>query len=104
MLLAALCKSPGHAWNDADITELLNCRHKSLLGGDLNAKHTFWNPSGLILLNLLHINEFKISAPQCPPYNSPEGNGDVLDIVVHRNVRMSLIFWTQITHQSFSTC
>jgi hypothetical protein len=41
VLLAALCKSPGHAWNDADITELLNFRHKSLLAGDLNAKHSF---------------------------------------------------------------
>jgi hypothetical protein len=27
VLLAAVCKSPGHAWNDADITELLNFRH-----------------------------------------------------------------------------
>jgi hypothetical protein len=31
VLIAAVCKSPGNAWNDADITELLNFRHKSLL-------------------------------------------------------------------------
>jgi hypothetical protein len=35
VLLAAVCKSPGHAWNDADIIELLSFRHKSLLVGDL---------------------------------------------------------------------
>jgi hypothetical protein len=27
MLLAALCKSPGHTWNDTDVTELLNFSH-----------------------------------------------------------------------------
>jgi hypothetical protein len=39
VLLEIVCKSLGHAWNDADITELLSFRHKSLLAGDLNAKH-----------------------------------------------------------------
>jgi hypothetical protein len=43
MLLAAVYKTPGHAWNDTDITELLIFRHKSLLAGDLNAKHPFLN-------------------------------------------------------------
>jgi hypothetical protein len=41
------------------------------------------------LLNLLHINEFKISAPQCPSFYSPEGNGDMFHIVVHKNVQVS---------------
>jgi hypothetical protein len=51
MLLAAVCKSPGHAWNDTDITKLLSFRHKSILAGDLNAKHPFWN--ALLKLKLL---------------------------------------------------
>jgi hypothetical protein len=55
-----LAKFPGHSWNDADITELLSFRRKSLLAGDLNAKHPFWNsvvsnPPGVKLLNLLYI-------------------------------------------------
>jgi hypothetical protein len=37
----------------------------------------------------LHINEFEISAPQCLTHYSPAGNGDVLDIVVHKNFRLS---------------
>jgi hypothetical protein len=58
VLLAAVCKSPGHAWNDANITVLLTFSHKSLLAEDLNAKHPFWNsivsePTGAKLLNLL---------------------------------------------------
>jgi hypothetical protein len=50
-----------------DITELFSFRHKSLLTGDLNAEHPFWNgavsnPSGAKLLYVLHINEVEISA------------------------------------------
>jgi hypothetical protein len=39
ILIAAVYKSPGCAWNDAEITELLGFRHKCILAGDLNAKH-----------------------------------------------------------------
>jgi hypothetical protein len=71
------------------------------LAGDLNAKHLFWNgivsnPSGVKLLNLLHKNEFEISAPQCPTHYSPTGNCDVLDIVVHKNVRLSEVIVSDI--------
>jgi hypothetical protein len=94
VLFAAVCKSPGHAWNDSDITELLSFRYKSLLAGDLNAKHPFWNsivsnPSGVKLLNLPHINKFEVSAPQCPTHYSPAGNADVLDSVMQKNVWLS---------------
>jgi hypothetical protein len=43
VLLAAVYKSPGKDWRDADITELLSFRRKTILAGDLNAKHPFWN-------------------------------------------------------------
>jgi hypothetical protein len=43
VLLASLYKSPGRAWSDADITEFLSFRRKSILVGDLNDKHPFWN-------------------------------------------------------------
>jgi hypothetical protein len=64
------------------------------LAGDLNTKHPFCNsrvsnPSGEKLLNLFDLNDFEISAPQCPMHYSPAENGDVLDIVVHRNIRLS---------------
>jgi hypothetical protein len=61
------------------------------LAGDVNDKHPFWNsavsnPSGEKLMALFCLREFEISAPQCPSptHNSPAGNGDVLDIVVHK--------------------
>jgi hypothetical protein len=41
VLLAAVYKSPGRAC--ADITELLSLRRKSILAGDVNAKHPFLN-------------------------------------------------------------
>jgi hypothetical protein len=64
------------------------------LSGDLNAKHPSWNStfsnlSGKILLQLFDASAFEISAPQCPIHYSPVGNGDVLDIVVHKNIRLS---------------
>jgi hypothetical protein len=113
VLVVAVYKSPGQVWNDADITKLLSLLHKWLLAGDLKAKHPFWysvisNPSDAKLLNLLHINVFEISAPQCPTPYSPAGNGDVLGIVVLRmfccQKSLSLTFLTQITYQPFSTC
>jgi hypothetical protein len=39
MLLASVYKSSLRAWRDTDITELINFRTKSILAGDLNAKH-----------------------------------------------------------------
>jgi hypothetical protein len=92
VLLAVVYKSPGNAWSDADISELLNFRRKSILAGDLNAKHAFWNskisnPSGKKLVKLFDMNEFEISAPHCSTHYSPAGNGDVLDFVVHKNIK-----------------
>jgi hypothetical protein len=101
VLIAAVYKSPGRAWSDTDITLLLSFRPKSILAGDLNAKNPFWNiavtnPSGDILLHLFNVNDFEISAPQCPTHYFPTGNGDVLDTVVLQNVRMSDVIVSDI--------
>jgi hypothetical protein len=91
MLLAAVYKSPQTLWSDTDITELLCFRNKSILTGDLNAKHTVRyskvaNPSGLKLLELFFSSNFEISTPQSSMHYTPDGRGDVLDIVVHQNM------------------
>jgi hypothetical protein len=39
MLLAAVFKSPSCCWIDRDIIEPFSFRHKSILAGDLNARH-----------------------------------------------------------------
>jgi hypothetical protein len=94
ILLASIYKSPGRASSDTDITELLSFRRKCILAGNLNAKHRFWdsavsNPSGEKLMALFDLSEFEISTPQCPTHYSPAGNCDVLDIMVHQNIRVS---------------
>jgi hypothetical protein len=96
VLLEAVYKSPGRPWNNTDILKLLGFKEKTILAGDLNAKQPFWNssvsnPSGVELLELFHKNEFEISAPQCPAHYSPAGNGDILNIVVHQNIRLSSV-------------
>jgi len=93
-LLAAVYKSPSRNWSDTDIDELLSLRNKAVLAGDLNAKRPVWNSrianiAGTRLLNLQDKSDFQISAPRYPTHYTPSGNGDVLDIVVHRNVRIS---------------
>jgi endonuclease/exonuclease/phosphatase family metal-dependent hydrolase len=74
------------------------------LAGDLNVKHPSWNsavsnPSGEKLLQLFDASDFEISAPQCPthyPPPPPVGNGDVLHIVVHKNIRLSNVIVSDI--------
>jgi hypothetical protein len=87
MLLAAVYKSPQRLWSDTAVTQLLGFRNKSILAGDLNAKHPIWNskgsdPSGLKLLKSFVSSNFKISAPQCSTHYTPDGRGNVLNIVV----------------------
>jgi hypothetical protein len=71
------------------------------LACDLNAKHPFCNnavsnPSGKKLLQLFHVNDFEMSAPLNPTHYSPAGNGDVLDIVVHQNIRLAHVIVSDI--------
>ncbi|PNF41415.1 hypothetical protein B7P43_G14387 [Cryptotermes secundus] len=47
-------------------------------------------------MDLFDMGDFEISAPQCPTHYSPAGNGDVLDIVVHKNIRMSEVVVSDI--------
>jgi hypothetical protein len=89
-LFASVYKSPGRAWSDADITELLSFRSKSVLAGALNSKYPFWssgvsNPSHEKLLHLFDINQIQILAPQCPTI-TPLRKIEELDIVDHQNI------------------
>jgi hypothetical protein len=66
MLLAAAYKSLQCLWINTDITELLGFRKKSILAGDVNAKHPVWNskisnPSGLKLLELYVSSNFSFT-------------------------------------------
>jgi hypothetical protein len=93
-LLAAVCKNPSRALRDAGIIQLLSFRSKSILAGDQNDKNSFSNSplSNILaqkLLRLFHVNRLEISAPQCPTNYTCAGNGDLLDIVVHQNIRVS---------------
>jgi hypothetical protein len=45
---------------------------------------------------LFDLSEFEISAQQCPTHCSPTGNGDVVDIVVHQNIRLSDVIVSDI--------
>jgi hypothetical protein len=66
------------------------------VAGDLNAENAFWNsavsnPSGEKLLRLFDVNQFEISALQCPTH-SPVGIGHMLDIVVPPKCQSDVVF------------
>jgi hypothetical protein len=112
VLLKAVYKSPGRAWSDADITELLSFRPTSISAGDLNAKtsvsnSTLSNPLGEKLLCLFDVNQFEITAPQRPTQYSPAENGDGWILwstkISECQMLLFLIFWTQITYQFYFT-
>jgi hypothetical protein len=70
ILFAALYRSPGRNWSDADITELLSFRNKCISAGDMNAEDLFWNStisnlSDQKILQLCDVNDFETSSPQC---------------------------------------
>jgi hypothetical protein len=48
------------------------------------------------LLQFFDRNDFEISAPQCPTHYYPVGRGDILDIVVHKNIRLSNVIVSDI--------
>jgi hypothetical protein len=45
---------------------------------------------------LFDLSEFEISEPKCPTHYSPARNGDVLDIVVQQNIRVSDVIVSDI--------
>jgi hypothetical protein len=47
-------------------------------------------------VDLFDLNEFEILTSQFPTHYFPEGNGDVLDNVVHQNIRVSDVIVSDI--------
>jgi hypothetical protein len=46
--------------------------------------------------NFFYRNDLEISAPQCSTHYSLGGSGDVLDIVVYKNIRLPNVIVTDI--------
>jgi hypothetical protein len=91
-----------------DIKERLGFRNKSILAGDLNAKHTVWNSqvsnsTGMKLLEVFVRSNSEISGPQCSRITLLMGM--VIWTLWYNRTSycqrpLSRKFWTQITCQS----
>lgn len=94
-LLGAVYKPPDRLLAVHDITELSTLTDKCILAGDLNAKHTAWhsrliNRAGAELYRYHLNNDININAPTAPTrYHWGRGMGDVLDIVIYKNINIS---------------
>jgi hypothetical protein len=94
VLFAAVYKPPSKPWCDKDTIQLVCLRNKSVLAGDLKVKNPAWsshtsNPSGEEILTLLINTDVQISASSSSTHYTPRENGDILDTVIHYNVRLS---------------
>lgn len=62
-----------------------------ILAGDLNAKHTDWNSNtvnsnGRKLSNFINKSTIAVLAPNEPTHYHTDGNGDILDIALIKNI------------------
>ena len=78
-----------------------NFRPKSLVAGNLNTRHQFWNiaisnPSDQKLLDFSHANEYRIPSPQYSSQCFPARNTDVFYVVVYRNLFLSNVIFSDI--------
>ncbi|CAI6348942.1 unnamed protein product [Macrosiphum euphorbiae] len=69
--LSAIYKRPINALMPSDVDNLLDTDLPTILAGDMNAKHPFWNSrrtnaAGLILINHMEENDYLIVAPDTP--------------------------------------
>jgi len=87
--LSAIYKRPINSLMPLDIDNLLDFDHPTILAGDMNAKHPFWNSrrtnaTGLTLLNHMEENNYFIFTPDTPTHNPDQRyhQPDVLDIAI----------------------
>jgi hypothetical protein len=91
ILFAVLYKSSQRIWSDTDITEFLRFRSKSILAGDMMQSTLFgivkFQTPDLKFVQLFVSSNFEIPTPQCSMHYTPDGKGDVLDII-YQNFRL----------------
>ncbi|GJQ80516.1 hypothetical protein Trydic_g12407 [Trypoxylus dichotomus] len=89
--LIAAYKAPNKLMLEADLSEIFSTRRATILAGDLNAKHPTWNSkvtnaSGKCLRRFADDFNLVVDATPEPTIYPHNGQPDVLDIVVMRNV------------------
>jgi hypothetical protein len=93
-------------FGETQTNRALILRTKSFLAGDLKAKHPVWNsqvsnPSSFKLLGVFVKCNLEILAPQHSTHFVPDGRGDVLDIVVHKDVQLLEISMLHILDSNY---
>ncbi|GJQ75498.1 hypothetical protein Trydic_g17585 [Trypoxylus dichotomus] len=89
--LVAAYKAPNKLMLESDLSEIFSTRRATILAGDLNAKHPTWNSrltnaSGKCLRRFADDFNLVVDASTEPTIYPHNGQPDVLDIVVMKNV------------------
>jgi hypothetical protein len=90
-LLAAVYKSPGRAWGDADITELSSFKPKTILAGDLNDKIHFCT----VQLQILQVTNCYIYLMQTNLKFQPRNSPPIITLA--EKVTCSILWSTKIS-------
>lgn len=88
--LIAAYNLPNNAIQSTDLDALMPPNSRTVVIGDLNAKHVAWgchnsNRSGRTILNYFENNDIMIHAPTSPTHYSANGRPEILDIVLTKN-------------------
>ena len=95
--ISAVYKAPNKRLHSSDLDHLFHQNNASLIIGDLNCKHVFWNcrvsnPNGERLFNYVTNNDIFISSPSEPTHFPQQlrCEPDILDIVLFKNFNMPI--------------
>jgi hypothetical protein len=89
-IVSAYCP-PGKILTSPDLDAIFSDETPTLVLGDLNAKHQFWNcnstnNSGRALLNYTRLNAVLTHVPTSPTHYGQVGRPDILDIGLSKNL------------------
>lgn len=97
LTIAAVYKSPNRRLHDSDLDYIFTQNNSTLVIGDLNCKHVFWNcrvsnPNGSRLFNYVTNNDVFVSSPSEPTFfpRQLRSEPDILDIVLFKHFHMPI--------------
>lgn len=84
--------SPNVTITNADLESLFHLNRKTILLGDLNAKHRIWgchttNASGRALFDFFEQNDVQLHIPSNPTHYAAQGRPEILDIAITKNIQ-----------------
>ncbi|KAK2578869.1 hypothetical protein KPH14_001277, partial [Odynerus spinipes] len=87
LFIGVIYVTPGYILSRCNFDTILHCGSPFLIGGDWNAKHSYWhntvaNKAGTVLYNFMLRSNFRIVAPTSPTHYQPRCKPSVIDFFI----------------------